>query len=203
MKRQILPLIFLILSLLITKDAVATVVYIIERPDGSITFTSRKPVGVRYKVFSSKTTSSHSSYRGKRGSNSINLNREKFINIISEESRRSGVEVGLIKAVIHVESAFNPRALSKKGAMGLMQLMPDTAKFLGVRNAYDPQDNIKGGVKFLAHLLNKYNGNLGLTLAAYNAGEFAVEKHGGIPPFKETINYVRKVVELRNLYKVQ
>ena len=112
---------------------------------------------------------------------------------ITEHARRQQVAADLVRAVIQVESAFNPVAVSSKGAMGLMQLMPATARELGVRNPFDPDQNIRGGVAYLRRLLDRYDGNVELALAAYNAGMGNVEKYGDVPPFKETKNYVKKV----------
>ncbi len=113
---------------------------------------------------------------------------------IREVAMRHGVAADLVEAVIRVESAFNPRAVSNKGAQGLMQLMPRTALALGVRNAFDPRENIDGGVRHLRYLLERYPGNTSLALAAYNAGEKAVDYYGGIPPYPETQQYVRKIL---------
>jgi soluble lytic murein transglycosylase-like protein len=114
---------------------------------------------------------------------------------ISEHSRRQGVAADLVRAVIQVESAFNPVAVSNKGAMGLMQLMPATAVELGVNNPFDPDQNIRGGVTYLKQLLVRYDNNVELALAAYNAGIGNVEKYGAVPPFKETRNYVNKITK--------
>jgi soluble lytic murein transglycosylase len=107
---------------------------------------------------------------------------------------RHSIDADLVRAVIKAESDFNANARSHKGAMGLMQLMPDTARLHNVLNAFDPIDNIEGGVRHLRMLLERYQGDLRLSLAAYNAGSGAVEKHGGIPPFAETREYVRRVL---------
>jgi soluble lytic murein transglycosylase-like protein len=120
--------------------------------------------------------------------------RELYEPLVVEYSNQHSLRPELVRAVIQVESGYNPRALSPKGAMGLMQLMPETARMLGVQRPYDPEQNIRGGTRYLRLLLDKYEGNEELALAAYNAGSGAVDRHGKrIPPYRETRDYVRKV----------
>jgi soluble lytic murein transglycosylase-like protein len=129
--------------------------------------------------------------------------REKIYNdIINKAAKKYGVDAALIKAIIMAESSYNQRAISKRGAVGLMQLMPATATALGVEDIFDPTHNVNGGAKYIKLLLDKFNGNLELALAAYNAGTKKVRKYNGIPPFRSTRMYVKKVFEYYLKYQL-
>jgi soluble lytic murein transglycosylase-like protein len=126
---------------------------------------------------------------------------QKYQQEISVAAKNHQLDPALLRAVIHAESAFNPKALSKSGAAGLMQLMPDTATEVGVKNVWHQQQNIQGGASYLSSLLKRYKGDIKLAMAAYNAGPGAVDKHQGIPPYAETQTYVERVQLLFSRYQ--
>jgi len=132
---------------------------------------------------------------------SVRLNTTAFQTEIAAAAREFGVEEAVVRAIIHAESAYNPTALSRAGAQGLMQLMPPTARRFGVTDSYDAAQNIRGGVQYLSWLLKRFNGNLTLAAAGYNAGEGAVDRHGGVPPYSETQYYVKRVAQLADRYR--
>jgi hypothetical protein len=123
----------------------------------------------------------------------------RYTELIREIARQYDVDPTLVAAMIRAESAFDPTAVSRKGAAGLMQLMPQTASALGVLDRFDPHESIRGGVRHLRHLLDRYRGQVALALAAYNAGEGAVDAHGGVVPYRETEQYVQRVLRLSGL----
>ncbi|WP_017166295.1 lytic transglycosylase domain-containing protein [Xanthomonas phaseoli] len=133
----------------------------------------------------------------------IRLNTNAYQQEIAAAAREFGVEESIVRAIIHAESAYNPLALSRAGAQGLMQLMPGTARRFGVSDAYDATQNIRGGVQYLSWLLKRFNGDLTLAAAGYNAGEGAVDRYGGVPPYSETQRYVQRVGVLAGRYRGQ
>jgi soluble lytic murein transglycosylase-like protein len=165
-------------------------VYVYKDSQGVLTFTNVPTHGGYRRVIREGYTPSSARLAG-----------DSYEDVIRLASDRHSVDADLIRAVIKVESDFNSSARSHKGAMGLMQLMPDTARLHNVLDVYDPSSNVDGGVRHLKLLLGRYQGNLELSLAAYNAGAGAVEKHGGIPPFAETRDYVRRVLNYYQTYR--
>ena len=129
------------------------------------------------------------------------VNPAEFEQLIKTCSAKYGVNSCLVKAVIHAESGYNPNAVSSKGASGLMQLMPETAKSLKVADRFNPKDNVEGGVKYLRFLLDTFRGDVSLAVAAYNAGLNKVSKYGGIPPYNETRTYVNRVLSYMKSYQ--
>lgn len=136
-----------------------------------------------------------------RSQSGEDVSKNEINELIDAYSQKNGLDADFVRAVVKQESGFNEKATSRCGAAGLMQLMPGTAKGLGVINPYDAEDNIKGGTKMLSNLLKTYGGNKELALAAYNAGGGAVKKYGGIPPYGETQRYVKNVLSIYNRYK--
>ena len=124
-----------------------------------------------------------------------------YDHLISEFSNKYQVDFALIKAMIRAESGFNPNAISRKGAKGLMQLMPETALRMNVSNIFNPKENIEGGVRYFKNLLSLFNNDLRLSLAAYNAGENLVSQLGSVPPYRETMDYIRKVLYYHQSYR--
>ena len=127
-------------------------------------------------------------------SRKVQYTKDEILSLIDRTAQKYGIDEKLVRALVKQESGFNPNAKSHAGALGLMQLMPSTAAGLGVKNPLDPVQNVEGGVKYLKSMLDRFNGNTILALAAYNAGPNAVKKYGGVPPYKETQNYVRSIL---------
>jgi len=130
----------------------------------------------------------------------MNTPRTEIDGIIKKYAQENNIDESLVKAVVKAESGFNPQAKSPVGAQGLMQLMPNTARGLGVNNPFDPEQNIAGGTKYLKGLLDRFDGRVDFALAAYNAGPGAVKKYGGVPPYNETKNYVKRVLDYQKQY---
>ena len=179
-------------------------VYRIVRGDGGVEYTNVRPAGGDGRavtmLFSYISTCVACNLHSTIHWNSVALNLNAYVHTIRTASIEYGVDEAFLRAIIHAESAFNPRALSIKGAQGLMQLMPATASDMGVLDAFNSDENIRGGARYLSLLLHDFNGNEQLAAAAYNAGPGAVQRYKGVPPYAETQVYVERVETLRKRY---
>ncbi|MDQ2075133.1 lytic transglycosylase domain-containing protein [Marinimicrobium sp. ABcell2] len=174
-------------------------VYRYRNDRGVVSFSDRAPRGTRYEVL--RYNCFACDLQSQVDWHETPLFVRRFRDIIDQAAYQHGVDPALVRAVIHAESAFRPKALSPKGAQGLMQLMPATAQDLGVTDAFLPEQNIDGGVRYLAGLLAQHHGDVRLATAAYNAGPGAVRRHRGVPPFEETRTYIKRVEILHQRYQ--
>ncbi|MBL0226456.1 MAG: lytic transglycosylase domain-containing protein [Geobacteraceae bacterium] len=173
-------------------------IYRYEDDEGIVHFTDA-PTDRRFKIFMRDLKKDRQLRTKLQLASSVNP--AEYEQIISSSAAKYGVSASLIKAVIHAESGYNPNAVSRKGASGLMQLMPGTARSLKVSNSFDPKDNVEGGVKYLRFLLDTFRGDVSLAVAAYNAGLNKVARYGGIPPYNETRTYVNRVLSYMQSYQ--
>ncbi|WP_201504144.1 lytic transglycosylase domain-containing protein [Psychrobacter aestuarii] len=216
------PRLCLLLSTLFTLSALsvsafAGEMYIYKDKKGQALLTNVSPKGTNFGKYTKQVkvtyyknnASNNNDYSSNYGSNSYSnatasssRSRDAYDSYIRASAARHGVDPALMKAMMHTESAFNPNARSPVGAQGLMQLMPATARRFSVSNPWNPAENIEGSAKYIAWLMRRFNGNVEHAVAGYNAGEGNVDKYGGIPPFKETRNYVKNVMSrYHTLYK--
>jgi soluble lytic murein transglycosylase-like protein len=181
-------------------------IYSYRDENGVLNFTNIRPNNAQYKIRVAykdprpAIRPSTVSYSYDNGYNPVTVP-ARLDAIVNEAADDYAVDKSLVQAMIHAESAFNIRAVSAKGASGLMQLMPETAQRFGVHDIFDPEENIMGGVRYLRELLDTFGNDMRLALAAYNAGEKSVLRYGGVPPFPETVNYVDRVLKLQDAYR--
>jgi soluble lytic murein transglycosylase-like protein len=198
--RTAIQLTLVLTGLMFWASAAAADIYLYRAPGGALKF-SNAPVDSDYELYSPTASNWYRNWGRSSSLGAINgTRRTAFDQIIRETAYRHGIDEALVKAVIRVESDFHARAVSPKGALGLMQLMPATARRHRVVRVFEPRDNVEGGVQHLRMLMKRYGGNLQLVLAAYNAGEGAVDKYGGIPPYAETVGYVERVLAYHKRY---
>jgi soluble lytic murein transglycosylase-like protein len=194
MKYILIP--FLFLSVLLQSGLSSAGIYRYEDENGVIHFTNC-PRDPKFKLYLRESKDDVG--EGLRSLSAIDS--EDYDELISEFSKKYQVDFALVKAIIRAESGFNPRAISRKGAKGLMQLMPETALRMNVSNIFNPRENIEGGVRYFKYLLSLFNDDLRLSLAAYNAGENLVSELRTIPPYRETVDYVRRVLNYYQFYR--
>jgi soluble lytic murein transglycosylase-like protein len=180
----------LVILLLVAGVPVSADIYMYRDADGVMHFTNT-PSSPEYRIYIRSPKP--------RFNSSANIN--KYDRIIKEAAHRHGVDFSLLKAIIQAESSFNPQAVSKKGARGLMQIMPQNYPALNIKDPFDPRQNIMGGTRYFRKLYDRYNGKLALTLSAYNAGPTVVDRYQRIPPIPETERYVEKVMRFYRHYK--
>lgn len=188
---------FIICTLVGPKPAQADIYRYVDEDD--IVHFTDAPTDKRFKVFMRDLKKDKELRTKLKYASSVNP--AEFEQLIKTCSEKYGVNASLVKAVIHAESGYNPNAVSSKGASGLMQLMPATAKSLKVADRFNPKDNVEGGVKYLRFLLDTFRGDVSLAVAAYNAGLNKVAKYGGIPPYNETRTYVNRVLSYMKSYQ--
>ncbi len=179
-----------IVPLMVVPSPVRADIYMYRDANGVLHFTN-VPASAEYRLY---IRSSRPRFKAQPGT-------KKFDGIIQDAARRYGVDFSLLKAIIRAESSFDPQAISRKGARGLMQIMPQNFQTLDIQDPFDPQQNIMGGARYFRSLLDRYQGKVALTLAAYNAGPTAVDRYRRIPPYAETQNYVEKVLRYYKHYK--
>ena len=199
MTSQKMPIFIFLVALFMAMPAAASDIYKYEDKDGTLHFTDA-PTDSRFKVFMRDIK------KDKKLRTTFKLfgcarDPKEFEPIVNSCALEYGVDKSLVKAVIQAESGYNPNAVSRKGAAGLMQLMPRTAQDLKVSNSFDPSENIRGGVRYLKFLLDTFKGDVALALAAYNAGLSKVAQYRGIPPYEETRNYVGKVLSYQKSFQ--
>ncbi len=195
-KLTVLCLCFVVASVFSWSGVVQAQMFLCKDSSGKVSFTNvrNSPSCKAYRLKKKKGWSSRSNSTG-------SLDRSRYDYDIKRIARRYRIDPPLIKAIIHVESDFNPRAVSHQGAQGLMQLMPATARELGVSNSFNPRENIDGGTRYFRKMLDNFDGDLVLSLAAYNSGPGLVARTGGVPRIKETRRYVNKVLKRYKVYK--
>lgn len=182
-------------------------IYRCKRSDGTLHYTNLREPGRRCQLVvrgskrSRPASGNKTAHKGAAGRTSDPARQRRYDGLIGEAARLYQLPEPFLRAVMRVESGFNPTVVSRAGAMGLMQLMPKTARSMGVSDPFDVRQNILGGARYLRILANRFKGDLVLTVAAYNAGEGAVEKYNGIPPYKETQRYVRRVLQHYYAYR--